>query len=42
MHLAAEINWHRMFHDLIRGFDLKALDRRQTGALKKMQIDRPL
>jgi len=42
MHLGAEINWHRMFHDLIRGFDLKALGRRQAASLKKVQIDPPL
>jgi len=39
MHLGAHINWHRMFHDLIRGFDLKVLGRRQAAALKKMQIE---
>jgi predicted unusual protein kinase regulating ubiquinone biosynthesis (AarF/ABC1/UbiB family) len=42
MHLGAEINWHRLFHELIRGFDLKTLARRQAAALKKMQIDPPL
>lgn len=39
MHLRAHVNWHRMFHELIRGFDLKALARRQAAALKKMQIE---
>jgi predicted unusual protein kinase regulating ubiquinone biosynthesis (AarF/ABC1/UbiB family) len=34
MHLKAEINWHRLFHDLIRGFDSKALAQRQKKALK--------
>jgi predicted unusual protein kinase regulating ubiquinone biosynthesis (AarF/ABC1/UbiB family) len=41
LHLRAEINWHRMFHDLIRDFDLKALSRRQAAALKKAQIEPP-
>jgi predicted unusual protein kinase regulating ubiquinone biosynthesis (AarF/ABC1/UbiB family) len=34
MHLDAEINWHRMFHDLIAGFDDQKLARRQAKALK--------
>jgi len=35
MHLKAEINWYRLFHELITGFDVKALDRRQKAALKE-------
>ncbi len=38
MHLKAEINWHRMFHDLIGDFDATALARRQTAVLKKVGI----
>ena len=38
MHLKAEINWHRMFHDLIGDFDAKALAQRQKAALKKAGI----
>ncbi|HVM78374.1 MAG TPA: AarF/ABC1/UbiB kinase family protein [Stellaceae bacterium] len=34
MHLKAEINWHRLFHDLIRDFDSEAMARRQKRALK--------
>ncbi len=34
MHLKAEVNWHRHFHDLIAGFDVKALEKRQAKALK--------
>ena len=34
LHLKAEINWHRLFHDLIKGFDIKALAQRQKAALK--------
>ena len=34
MHLKAEVNWHNMFHDLIGGFDVKKLKRRQSKALK--------
>ncbi len=35
MHLKAEINWYRLFHELIKGFDVKALDKRQKAALKE-------
>jgi predicted unusual protein kinase regulating ubiquinone biosynthesis (AarF/ABC1/UbiB family) len=38
MHLKAEINWYRLFHELITGFDVKALDRRQRTALKELGI----
>jgi predicted unusual protein kinase regulating ubiquinone biosynthesis (AarF/ABC1/UbiB family) len=33
MHLKAEINWHRQFHDLIDGFDAEAVARRQRESL---------
>jgi len=38
MHLKAEINWHRLFHELIAGFDLEALRRRQAKALKAAKV----
>jgi hypothetical protein len=34
MHLKAEINWHRLFHELIEDFDEAALAARQHAALK--------
>ncbi|MDE1901081.1 MAG: AarF/ABC1/UbiB kinase family protein [Alphaproteobacteria bacterium] len=34
LRLNAEINWYRMFHDLIDGFDVKKLEQRQSKALK--------
>jgi predicted unusual protein kinase regulating ubiquinone biosynthesis (AarF/ABC1/UbiB family) len=34
LHLRAKINWHRLFHDLIRDFDMAALGLRQVKALK--------
>lgn len=40
-HLKAEINWHRMFHGLIDGFDEAALAKRQAKALKKYDIPGP-
>ena len=41
LHLKAEINWHRLFHDLIGDFDQKALEKRQAAALKKTGIEMP-
>jgi hypothetical protein len=41
LHLKAEINWHRMFHDLIQDFDEAKLARRQARALKSAGLTRP-
>jgi predicted unusual protein kinase regulating ubiquinone biosynthesis (AarF/ABC1/UbiB family) len=41
MHLKAEINWHRLFHELIEGFDPAELHKRQTRALKKFDLPLP-
>jgi predicted unusual protein kinase regulating ubiquinone biosynthesis (AarF/ABC1/UbiB family) len=41
LHLKAEINWHRMFHDLIKDFDAKTLARRQAAALKSAALSPP-
>jgi predicted unusual protein kinase regulating ubiquinone biosynthesis (AarF/ABC1/UbiB family) len=38
MHLKAEINWHRLFHELIEDFDEKAVTKRQKAALKKAGV----
>jgi predicted unusual protein kinase regulating ubiquinone biosynthesis (AarF/ABC1/UbiB family) len=38
LHLGAEINWHRLFRELIEGFDVKELDRRQKKLLKKFDL----
>jgi predicted unusual protein kinase regulating ubiquinone biosynthesis (AarF/ABC1/UbiB family) len=40
-HLSAEINWHRLFHELIGGFDATVLARRQARALKKAGVPEP-
>jgi predicted unusual protein kinase regulating ubiquinone biosynthesis (AarF/ABC1/UbiB family) len=40
-HLKAEINWHRLFHDLIDDFDEAALRKRQTEALKSCLLPLP-
>jgi predicted unusual protein kinase regulating ubiquinone biosynthesis (AarF/ABC1/UbiB family) len=41
MHLHAEINWHQLFMDLIRGFDLDTLERRQAAALQAQGLSLP-
>jgi predicted unusual protein kinase regulating ubiquinone biosynthesis (AarF/ABC1/UbiB family) len=41
MHLAAEINWHQLFMELIEGFDADALARRQTEALQAQGLPLP-
>lgn len=38
LRLGAEINWHRLFHELIADFDAKALARRQAKALKDVGL----
>jgi predicted unusual protein kinase regulating ubiquinone biosynthesis (AarF/ABC1/UbiB family) len=35
MHLKAEVNWHRQFHELIDSFDVETVRTRQAGALQK-------
>jgi predicted unusual protein kinase regulating ubiquinone biosynthesis (AarF/ABC1/UbiB family) len=37
-HLKAEVNWHRLFHDLIRDFDEKTLAERQRKMLARFDI----
>jgi hypothetical protein len=38
LHLKSEVNWHRIFNELIADFDVKELDRRQKKALKQFDI----
>jgi predicted unusual protein kinase regulating ubiquinone biosynthesis (AarF/ABC1/UbiB family) len=38
LHLRAEINWHRVFHELIDDFDLAILARRQKAALDRAGV----
>lgn len=35
MHLKAEINWHRQFHELIDGFAVETVEKRQRAALDR-------
>jgi predicted unusual protein kinase regulating ubiquinone biosynthesis (AarF/ABC1/UbiB family) len=41
VHLKAEINWHRAFHELIGGFDVEVLARRQASALEAAGLEPP-
>ena len=41
LHLEAEVNWHRLFHDLIQGFDVNRLARRQAAALTTCGLSPP-
>ena len=41
MHLKAEINWYRVFHELIGDFDPDVLARRQQEALTALDIAQP-
>ena len=41
MHLAAEVNWYRLFHDLIGDFNAKTLGKRQEAAMKKAKVPTP-
>jgi predicted unusual protein kinase regulating ubiquinone biosynthesis (AarF/ABC1/UbiB family) len=41
MHLQAEVNWHQLFMELIEGFDVQALERRQTAALAAQGLPLP-
>ena len=38
MHLKAEINWHRLFHELIEDFDKDQLAERQESALREAGV----
>lgn len=38
LHLKAEINWYRLFHELIADFDIDALRRRQADALAAAEL----
>jgi predicted unusual protein kinase regulating ubiquinone biosynthesis (AarF/ABC1/UbiB family) len=40
-HLRAEINWHRLFHELIDEFDETVLARRQQAALLRAGVPEP-
>ena len=40
-HLKAEVNWHRLFHDLIDDFDEQTLEDRQKKALNDFDIPFP-
>jgi len=38
MHLRAEVNWYRVFHELIHNFNEKKLTQRQQNTLKLAKL----
>jgi predicted unusual protein kinase regulating ubiquinone biosynthesis (AarF/ABC1/UbiB family) len=38
LHLKAEVNWYRVFNEMIEDFDLKTLEKRQKDVLSKFNI----
>ena len=38
MHLKAEVNWYRVFHELIENFDQKKLTEKQQNTLKLVNL----
>lgn len=42
LHLKANINWYRIFQELVSGFDVKVLEKRQGEILDKYGIQRPI
>ncbi len=38
LHLKAEVNWHRLFHEMIADFDTRKLAKRQAAALKSVGL----
>ncbi len=38
LHLKAEVNWHRVFNEMIANFDIKILEKTQKGALKNVGL----
>ena len=38
MHLGAKVNWYRLFHDTIAGFDVHKLAKAQSAALNKVGL----
>ncbi len=41
LHLQAEVNWHRMFEELVQQFDLDAMAKRQAEALPQFGLPVP-
>ncbi|PZP56540.1 MAG: ABC transporter ATP-binding protein [Micavibrio aeruginosavorus] len=39
IHMKAEINWYRLFNEMIEGFNLAELQKKQTAILKKFDIE---
>ena len=42
LHLDAKVNWYRIFHELIKDFEVNNLKKRQALALKKVRLENNL
>ena len=42
LHLKAEVNWYQLFHDLVRDFDVDALEKQQTELLNRNGVPLPV
>jgi predicted unusual protein kinase regulating ubiquinone biosynthesis (AarF/ABC1/UbiB family) len=42
LRLKAEVHWYELFHDLIKDFDVAALERRQTALLNEVRVPLPV
>jgi hypothetical protein len=41
LHLNAQVNWYRLFHELTEGLDLAKVEKRQHQAFKKADVPLP-
>lgn len=41
IHLQAQVNWHRLFNEMIEGFDTQALQKQQEKTLKQFGLPTP-
>ncbi len=39
LHLKAELNWHDLFHEMVQGFDVDALEARQKAAMEAVGLE---
>ena len=41
LHLNAEMNWYKIFHELIKDFDIKKISENQMSLFKKFKLQKP-
>ena len=40
LHLGAELNWYKIFNELIEGFDEKKVEKNQNKLVKKTKLEK--